>query len=221
MRILSWNLLHTGGATLGDVLGLIERQRPDLLLLQEATAAIDGLAKIGGTYHRSLMPGRANGLAAWSAQGFRLLDTLNLPPGLAWDLRPLRSRPGRSRIALVLEFQAIQIANVHLDHGQRSNRRQLRHIAETYPGIGLIMGDFNAVGAARPHGFSDIGPRRITHMARGVVPFRLDRCLSRTLVPMTATALPYGPSDHRPIVIDFPPCADPAIVKDLALGVSS
>ena len=221
MRIASWNLLHTGGATLGDVLGLIERQRPDLLLLQEATAAIDGLAKIGRTYHRSLMPGRANGLAAWSAKGFRLLDTLNLPPGLKWDLRPLRSRPGRPRIALVLEFQTIQIANVHLDHGQRSNRRQLRHIAETYPGIGLIMGDFNTVGAARPHGLSDIGPRRITHMARGVLPFRLDRCLSRNLAPITATALPYGPSDHRPIVIDFPSSAGPGRLRLGSLATGS
>jgi endonuclease/exonuclease/phosphatase (EEP) superfamily protein YafD len=205
MRFISWNLLHSRGAGLADVLGLIETYSPDLLLLQEATSAIDGLEKAGGSYVRHFMPNRSNGLAAWSAHGFKHLATLNLPPGLKWDLRPPRLRSGRQRIALILEFGGIQIANVHLDHGQRSNRRQLRHIVSTHPLVDLIVGDFNAVGPVRLAGFSDIGPRSMTHMANGVLPVRLDRCLARGLVPVAARALQRGQSDHRPILVEVSP----------------
>ncbi|MCB8883907.1 endonuclease/exonuclease/phosphatase family protein [Acidisoma cellulosilytica] len=205
MRILSWNLLHKGGASLADVLSLIASQSQDLLLLQEATSAIDGLQNLGGSYIRCLMPGRLNGLAAWSAAGFLHVDTLSLPPGSKWDLRPIRPKWGRPRIALILEASGIQIANVHLDHGQRCNRRQLRHIVQAHPGVDVIMGDFNMVGRTRLAGFADVGPRGVTHMARGFAPFRLDRCLSRRPVsPNSGRALPRGPSDHRPIVIDLP-----------------
>ena len=185
-----------------DVLSLINTYSPDLLLLQEATSAVDGLHRAGGRYIRHLMPGRSNGLAAWSAQGFRHLDTLHLPLGLRWDLRPPQSKPGRQRIALILEFAGIQIANVHLDHGQRSNRRQLRHIVAAHAGVDLIIGDFNTVGSVRLAGFADVGPRSVTHMAKGFLPLRLDRCLSRGVVPVTTRALQRGLSDHRPILID-------------------
>jgi endonuclease/exonuclease/phosphatase family metal-dependent hydrolase len=205
MRVVSWNLLHTRGAGLDDVLSLVDTYAPDLLLLQEATLVIDGLEKSGGTYLRRLMPGRSNGLAAWSPHGFRHVDTLNLPPGLKWDLRPPWSPSGRTRIALILEFAGLQIANVHLDHGQRSNRRQLRHIVAAHPGVDLILGDFNTAGPARLAGFSDVGPRSVTHMAKGILPFRLDRCLARGVAVVTARALQSGRSDHRPILIELSP----------------
>ncbi|MBV9750832.1 MAG: endonuclease/exonuclease/phosphatase family protein, partial [Acetobacteraceae bacterium] len=51
MKIISWNLLRLVGASLDDVAGLVRRERPDLLLMQEATQRIDGLAaRIGGHY---------------------------------------------------------------------------------------------------------------------------------------------------------------------------
>ncbi len=205
MRVVSWNLLHTRGAGLDDVLRLIEAHSPDILLMQEATSVVDGLERIGGSYIRHLMPNRSNGLAAWSAQGFRHIATLTLPPGLKWDLRPPQTKWGRPRIALILEFAGVQIANVHLDHGQRSNRRQLRRIVAAHPGVDLIVGDFNAVGAVRLPGFADVGPRSMTHMASGIVPVRLDRCLARSLVPVTAQALLRGRSDHRPILVEMRP----------------
>ncbi len=43
MRILSWNLLKAGGAGVPDIGHLVERHRPDLVLMQEATAPIDAL----------------------------------------------------------------------------------------------------------------------------------------------------------------------------------
>ena len=67
IKIISWNLLRLVGASLGDVARLIERQTPDLLLMQEATEEIDGLPLLlGGHYHRASLPGRVHGLAAWS-----------------------------------------------------------------------------------------------------------------------------------------------------------
>jgi endonuclease/exonuclease/phosphatase family metal-dependent hydrolase len=211
MKIVSWNLLHSRGAGLEDVLSLIDTHAPDLLLLQEATAVIDGLQRSGGSYIRRLMPNRSNGLAAWSNQGFRHLATVTLPPGLKWDLRPPQSKSGRPRIALILECAGIQIANVHLDHGQLSNRRQLRHIVAAHPGVDLILGDFNAVGPVRLAGFSDVGPRSVTHMAKGILPLRLDRCLTRSLAPVTARALQRGRSDHRPILIELRSPSNPTL----------
>jgi hypothetical protein len=67
VKIISWNLLHSIGATLEEVVYLVEREHPDLFLMQEATAAMDHLpARIGGHYARNPLPGRLHGLAAWS-----------------------------------------------------------------------------------------------------------------------------------------------------------
>ena len=44
-KLISWNLLRLTGASLDDVVRLIEREDPDLLLMQEATREMDGLIK--------------------------------------------------------------------------------------------------------------------------------------------------------------------------------
>ena len=50
LKIISWNLLRLTGATLDDVARLIRRHHPDILLMQEATPAIDALAgRVGGS----------------------------------------------------------------------------------------------------------------------------------------------------------------------------
>ena len=43
MRIISWNLLRLEGAAVHDVAELLERERPDLLLMQEVTPHLDTL----------------------------------------------------------------------------------------------------------------------------------------------------------------------------------
>ena len=60
------------------------------------------------------------------------------------------------------------------------------------PGLDLVMGDFNALGPTSLVGFRDVGPRRATHRAYGIVPVRLDRCLARGLRCTAATALAFG-----------------------------
>ena len=66
-KLISWNLLRLTGASLDDVVRLIRREHPDLLLMQEVTQEMDGLTRrVGGQYQRNLMPGRVHGLAIWS-----------------------------------------------------------------------------------------------------------------------------------------------------------
>lgn len=192
MRIVSWNLLRLIGATLDEIERLVDRHRPDLLLMQEATHAIDQLPdRLGGTYHRTPLPGRVHGLAMWSP------STLPHQP-LAL---PLPSGAMFHRVSQILDLGSFAVANVHLSHGQMLNRRQLRRIAEHLPVRAAVLGDYNLVGPALLPGFRDVGPRQITHKAVDMVPFRLDRCLVRGLHCVEAEALPRESSDHRPILV--------------------
>lgn len=197
MRLVSWNVLRRVGATPEVIAALIDVQRPDLLLLQEAVADIDRLQKlIGGYYWRQSMPNRVHGLAIWSPAPFPAPTVLELP----YDPK---SRSGDRRIAAVLSLDEMSVANIHLTHGQRLLRRQLRHIADNVVGPLAIAGDTNAVGPTLLKGFRDVGPRRHTHLTKGILPVRLDRCLVRGIACTLATALDRGRSDHRPILVDL------------------
>jgi endonuclease/exonuclease/phosphatase family metal-dependent hydrolase len=192
IKVISWNLLHRAGATIGEVERLIDRQRPDLFLMQEATEAIDILAaRIGGYYTRFALPGRRHGLAAWSRSAF------DLPPVAL----TLQAGVIVRRVCQIIVLDAIGLANVHLSHGQLLNRRQLRRIAEILPARAVIMGDYNMIGAPMLPGFRDAGPRQPTHMAGTMLPLRLDRCLVRGLDCIGAKILPAGASDHLPICV--------------------
>ncbi|HYB10190.1 MAG TPA: endonuclease/exonuclease/phosphatase family protein [Alphaproteobacteria bacterium] len=197
LRILSWNLLRREGAGIEDVAALIATNQPDLVLMQEATAEIDALPqRVGGYYARQPLPGRNHGLAAWSPHPLPNPKVLRLP-------HAKRQHAGYPRVSQILEFRGVEIANVHLSHGQLMLRRQLAHIAQTVNGHSAVIGDFNAVGNTELAGFRDVGPKQPTHLARGVMPFRLDRCIVRGLACLDAKALRRGPSDHRPILIDL------------------
>ena len=76
MRIISWNLLRLEGAAVEDVAALLERERPDLLLMQEVTQHLDTLPKlVPGHYHRLPWPGRIHGLLGRGvAASARFLD---------------------------------------------------------------------------------------------------------------------------------------------------
>lgn len=192
VKIISWNLLRLVGASLGDVARLIERQRPDLMLMQEATEEMDGLpGLLGGHYHRASLPGRVHGLAAWSPGAL---------PSAAVVL-PLPSGAIVQRVCQVLDIGPFAVANVHLSHGQVLNRRQLRRIAGVLPPRAAILGDFNLVGPTFLPGFRDVGPREPTHIAGGRMPLRIDRCVARGLDCSAARALDRGASDHRPISV--------------------
>jgi endonuclease/exonuclease/phosphatase (EEP) superfamily protein YafD len=198
VKVVSWNLLRRVGAAVEDVARLIERETPDLLLMQEATAEMEALPDLaGGHFHREPLPGRIHGLGAWSPHPLPRPHKLPLP---------VSRMPGRSppRIAQLLRIGSITFANVHLSHGQLLNRRQLLRISQALEeGPAAVIGDYNVVGPTLLPGFRDVGPREPTHVAQSVVPFRLDRCLVRGLHCAEARALERGPSDHRPIVLEL------------------
>ena len=190
-KIISWNLLRLTGARIGDVVRLARHERPDLLLMQEATREIDSLADyLGGFYGRVPLPGRVHGLALWSPTHLAKPEVLKLPSGAVVD-----------RVCQIVNLGAFSVANVHLSHGQLLNRRQLRHIAAHLPARAAVLGDYNLVGPALLPGFTDLGPREPTHVCADMVPLRLDRCYARGLSCTEAGALHRHSSDHRPIMV--------------------
>lgn len=194
LRLISWNLLRLTGATEEDVVRLIRRYHPDILLMQEATKAIDTLPeRVGGQYWRTLLPGRIHGLAVWTRH------PLVQPPRVL----PLPAGSLFERVCQIVELDGVGIANVHLSHGQVLNRRQLRRIATVLPERAAVLGDYNLVGPALLPGFDDVGPRRPTHVMGELVPLRIDRCLVRGLACLSRDVLPRRHSDHRPIMVSL------------------
>ncbi len=194
MKLVSWNLLRLTGAGLTDVMALIEREKPDLLLMQEATHDIDLLPHhAGGGYARVPLPGRVHGLAVWMPAALP-----NRPVVL-----PLPSGSMVHRVAQVIDLGPFTVANVHLSHGQLLNRRQLRRIAAWLPHNAAVVGDYNLVGPVLLPGFRDVGPRRPTHRMSDVLPLRLDRCVVRGLTCSETAVLPRSVSDHRPIAMQL------------------
>jgi endonuclease/exonuclease/phosphatase (EEP) superfamily protein YafD len=192
MKLVSWNLLRRTGATVAEVAALIERESPDLMLMQEAGVEFGALPEmVGGAFVRTPLPGRHHGLAMWMPQqpAKRPL-IIALPAGAIVE-----------RVSQIVDLGAFSVANVHLSHGQLLNRRQLRRIARRLPAHAAVVGDFNLVGPVLLPDFRDVGPRRYTHRMSDVVPLRLDRCIVRGLVCTEAAVLPRGTSDHRPIMM--------------------
>jgi endonuclease/exonuclease/phosphatase family metal-dependent hydrolase len=197
VKVISWNLLRRTGAAVQDVADLIARQRPDLLLMQEATKEMETLPSlVGGHFYRRRLPSRIHGLAVWTPHALTRPRTLVLPVSrLPGSLPP--------RVAQLIKFEGITFANVHLSHGQFLNRRQILHVTQSVEGPLAVIGDYNAVGPIMMRGFRDVGPRQPTHFSTNVIPCRLDRCLVRGLYCPSAHTLERGPSDHRPIVLDL------------------
>jgi endonuclease/exonuclease/phosphatase (EEP) superfamily protein YafD len=192
LKLISWNLLRLTGASLDDIVRLIRREQPDLLLMQEATREIDGLTdRVGGQYQRNLLPGRVHGLAVWSP----------VPLPAAPVVLPLQAGAMFTRICQIVDVGSFAVANVHLSHGQILNRRQLRRIASVLPHRAAVVGDYNLVGPTFLPGFRDVGPREPTHVAGNVIPLRIDRCLIRGIGCLEAGTLVREASDHRPIVV--------------------
>ncbi|MGH1591061.1 endonuclease/exonuclease/phosphatase family protein [Methylobacterium phyllosphaerae] len=213
-KIVSWNLLRRTGAAVDDVAALVDQEKPDLLLMQEATRAIGFLLdRIGGHYAWAPLPGRIHGLAMWSPRPWPAPPrVITLPSGALVH-----------RVCQILDLGEFGVANVHLSHGQMLNRRQLRRIVGELPPRAAVLGDYNIVGPALIPGFRDVGPRQPTHAMVDVLPLRLDRCLARGLVCHDHAVLPRGPSDHRPIVVHLGPSPEahaPGRFKGMAAAVA-
>jgi endonuclease/exonuclease/phosphatase (EEP) superfamily protein YafD len=197
LKIISWNLLRRTGAEAKHVADVIEQEKPDLFLMQEATQEIRELPElVGGTLLHEPMPSRIYGLAGWTPHEVTSGQTFTLP---------VSRMPGRlpPRVAQLLHMGEITFANVHLSHGQWLNRWQLMRLSSTLHGPAMIIGDFNALGPTYLPGFADVGPRERTHMCGNLLPVRLDRCLARGIRCLSTQVLDRGASDHHPIVLTF------------------
>jgi endonuclease/exonuclease/phosphatase (EEP) superfamily protein YafD len=209
-KLISWNLLRLTGASLDDVVRLIRREDPDLLLMQEATREMDGLTRrVGGQYQRNQLPGRVHGLAVWSP----------VPLAGCPVVLPLQAGAMFHRVCQIIQFGSITVANVHLSHGQILNRRQLRRIAKALPHRAAVVGDCNLIGPTLLPGFRDVGPRGPTHVVGDVVPLRIDRCLIRGVACLEARALLREASDHRPIVVRLSMVSERQAAEAMPLGV--
>ncbi len=196
MKLISWNLLHRNGADVAEVADLIAAQRPDLFLMQEATASFADLVnRIGGAFSRVALPGRVHGLAMW-------MPHATAAPPVA---HPLPAGALVLRVCQIVDLGPFAVANVHLSHGQVLNRRQMRSIALHLPHAAVVIGDTNMVGPTLLPGFHDVGPRELTHRMSRMLPLRLDRCLVRGLACTEAAVLPRGKSDHHPIMLRLEP----------------
>ena len=59
LKVISWNLWHRGGAVLAHLAALIEAEKPDLLLMQEAKPNLSELTDVvGGHFHFLPLPKR-------------------------------------------------------------------------------------------------------------------------------------------------------------------
>lgn len=212
MKIISWNLLHRSGATIDEVIQLIHRENPDLLLMQECTDQIDSLPKkIGGHYLRDPHPGRHHGLSSWSREPFME------PPALL----KLQTGVIFNRVCQIVQIDDFVVANVHLSHGQLLNRLQLARICQLLPPRAAVLGDCNLIGPPLLADFEDVGPRQGTLMIDGIASLRLDRCFVRGLNCEESEALVRGSSDHQPIAVRLSLPADETLQKTLPVAQSA
>lgn len=195
-RILSWNLLHKNGASLKEILALLDSTQADILLLQEArffTSQI--LQEKGGFYHRAPLKYYRHGSACWSRFPFLTEPcTLPLPSGSIVERHA-------QIIRFSLQNKVFSIGNLHLSHRQFLNRQQLRTTSASLGEYGILMGDFNMVGPSMIKDFEDIGPYQPTHKMMNFLPLRLDRCLIKGLIKEDIKKLPRFGSDHHPIMV--------------------
>ena len=119
--------------------------------MQEAGSRLDALpARLGGHYERRQMGHRKHGPAERQLHAFDDVATIALPRATKVDLPFPVFRSIAERVALVVSVNNLSVANVHLDHGQIANRRQLRHLVAAQAGIDVVVGDFNAFGKHAP-----------------------------------------------------------------------
>ena len=193
MKLISWNLLRLVGASLSEVVSLIEREQPDIMLMQEATHDIDPLPDRVG---RGVCTGAAAGPGA-RVGGLDAKRLAGAPPGDAVAVG-LDGAPGRA------DHRSRAIHNCQRAFVARANPQPPATPAALPPGCrthAAVVGDYNLVGPVLLPGFRDAGPRRPTHRMSDVLPLRLDRCVVRGLHCEDAAVLPRGASDHRPITV--------------------
>jgi hypothetical protein len=191
-------LLRLEGAAVHDVAALLERERPDVLLMQKSPST--------WTCCRRRCPATITACPGPAASTARGLEPHNFATPHILPL-PASRCPGRLPQR---RSQIVQVGRHHL----RQRPSQPRPAAQPPPAAAhrrrparQAVGDHRRLqrGRSQPDpGFADVGPREVTHFGGDVVPFRLDRCLAHCLGLHASPARSISaPSDHKPIVLDL------------------
>lgn len=228
LRVMSYNV-NFGIAGDASSIAAIEAAKPDLVFLQETNEVWERaiVERLGAQYpHRRFDPPVdwvAGGMGLLSRFPIVKLETLVAPkaPFFAW------------RAVIDTSLGRIQVFNLHLrppmsDGGSwvvgffstREDRlREIQHHLEALdPKLpALLVGDFNeegngkAIGLLNDRGFADaiaqfLGERRTWEWPVGSITlrFQLDHIMHDAhFVPIAATIVEAGRSDHKPIWADF------------------
>ncbi|MFD1110266.1 endonuclease/exonuclease/phosphatase family protein [Pseudoroseomonas ludipueritiae] len=161
LRVMTWNI-HGGVGTDGvcdmhRVLGLIRRQAPDILAVQEVDSRGRGSDHCGFTTLRGHLPGHAMAetiQAKDGAYGHMLLSRWPIEQSALHDL----SHPGREpRVAIEAKIAtpagALRVISTHLGLRQRERYTQATRLAtlvRRLEGPLVVLGDFNEWGWRGP-----------------------------------------------------------------------
>jgi exodeoxyribonuclease-3 len=190
LTVLTYNIRYGGLGREASLAGVIAAQRPDLVVLQEATHP-EVVAALAGRL----------GIATWGAQRGRSLGYLSRLPlaRAAWH-RPRWSR--HAFLELVPEAAGVAIFGVHLSavHSNWTERRRVREVRSLLAGIapagrGLhaVVGDFNTLAPGEQLDLARLPPR-----LRAVVYLTGRRIRWQTIELMLDTGYVDGYRTRRP-----------------------
>jgi endonuclease/exonuclease/phosphatase family metal-dependent hydrolase len=234
MRLLSYNIHkgiggHDRRYRLERVAQVIERENPDLILLQEVTCTAK---RCGGDDQPKLLTKRfvcehamfqQNVHYTVGGYGNLLLSRWPIVEKHQLSLRFKNKKPRGAQVAVIETPEGlVKVVNVHLGLAEDERAWQLSHLfhhpafRQTQDLPELIAGDFNdwrnrlVAGPAAEHGFAQITspPSRFRSFPAYFPLGSLDKAFCRQGVGINEARIVSGQgarwaSDHRPLVIDF------------------
>jgi endonuclease/exonuclease/phosphatase family metal-dependent hydrolase len=232
LRVMTYNIHHGEGADgvvdLARIAGVIQREAPDLVGLQEVDK---GVARTQGRDFPAELAALTGMTCVFSNNfhyqggdyGNAVLTRLPIERWTNTHLRMLRPNEQRGVLQVVVRAGArhLLFMNTHIDYRRDDAERlvnvaQFKEIVAGYAGLPIVfVGDFNSLPDSRPHAamselFDDVWPLvgagpgfTITSTAPHS---RIDYVwLSRAapLKPVRAWIPTTTASDHLPLVVDF------------------
>ena len=231
ITLVTWNTQKVQNPQFPDDLkSIIERQKPDIVFLQEARADLLKARQIGGYFADSWSYPWPDGITIGVMTLSRVApDRVEPVPSKYREL--LLTAPKMSLITehLLPNGETLLAVNVHLlafEAGRlpklRSQIGELRTIIENHQGPVLMAGDFNTwsqkrlrlveefAGQLKLEEVKDFPPGRSTGDTQSAClnwlfgvrkDLPLDRVYHRGFTNHAAQVLPYDSSDHRPILV--------------------
>lgn len=216
IRVVNWNIQKGGDPAWASDLNAIDG-RADLVILQEASPALDELGSVATEHHRAF----ARGYKGFSRQtGVMTLSRAR--PLAECELTAREPWLGTQKAMLVTEYglvgedQTLLVVNIHgvnFSIGARELRRQIDSAAAiiaAHDGPVLFSGDFNTWRAGRARLLDDaagrLGLAPLSYAAdyrKRFLGFPLDHIYTRGLEAVNATSYDVRSSDHNPMSVEL------------------